>query len=255
MRIEKIALQNFRGIREGTFEFPRASDRPAGGNGSFNLLVGPNGAGKTSILEGLAVAASGLFLSIRGTDVRHIRHEDAHVLIKRIEGRAQCAPQYPVRVGASGVVDGNELSWARSLYDPESRTSHREARDMVAVSRKMGIRALDGWNDPLPLVSYYSADRLWNEPREMGRKRKEELKKRAPHEMPSAPKNEAEAAWEQFGKRVGGYSNSVNGRCSPRDLQRWLGYEDYKAYRENKESTHAQVVKTAMRDCLPGVEN
>ncbi len=258
MRIDQITLQNFRGIREGSFEFPRAPERRTGGNGSFNLLVGPNGAGKTSILEGLAVAMSGLFLSMRGADVRHIKHEDAHVLIKWIEEQAREAPQYPVKVAAGGVVDGKELSWARSLAEPTkgktTRTSDKEAHDMAEMSRCLGIRAIDGWDDPLPLVSYYGADRLWNEPRDVEKKRQESKKQRPPHEMANAPKNEAEAAWEQFKERVGGYSNSVNGRCSPRDLQRWLGREDYKAYTSRKESVHAQIVKDAMRDCLPGVD-
>jgi predicted ATP-binding protein involved in virulence len=259
MRIDQITLKNFRGIREGSFEFPRAPERREGGNGSFNLLVGPNGAGKTSILEGLAVAASGLFLSMRGTDVRNIRHEDAHVVIKMIEGQAHVVPQYPVMVDAGGVVDGKPLHWTRSLSEPtkgrSTRTKDRDAQEMAEASRNMGIRAIDGWDASLPLVSYYGADRLWNEPKDMEKRRKDDLKQRDPHEMATAPKNEAEVAWEQFSKRVGGYSNSVNGRCSPRDLQRWLGFEDYKAYKSKKESIHAQIVKNAMRDCLPGVED
>lgn len=258
MRIDQLTLKNFRGVREGSFEFPRAPERREGGNGSFNLLVGPNGAGKTSILEGLAVAASGLFLSMRGTDVRNIRHEDAHVLIKIIEGQALVAPQYPVSVDAGGVVDGKPLHWARSLSEPTkgkiTRTKDKEAQDMAEASRMMGIRAIDSWDDSLPLISYYGADRLWNEPKDMQKRRKDDVKQRDPHEMATAPKNEAELAWQQFSKRVGGYSNSVNGRCSPRDLQRWLGFEDYKAYKSKKESIHAQIVKNAMRDCLPGVE-
>lgn len=258
MRIDQLTLKNFRGIREGSFEFPRAPERRKGGNGSFNLLVGPNGAGKTSILEGLAVAASGLFLSMRGTDVRNIRHDDAHVLIKIIEGQAHVVPQYPVTVDAGGVVDGKPLHWARSLAEPtkgkSTRTKDKAAQEMAEASRTMGIRAIDGWDNSLPLISYYGADRLWNEPKDMLRNRKDGLKQHDPHEMAIAPKNEAELAWEQFSKRVGGYSNSVNGRCSPRDLQRWLGFEDYKAYKSKKESIHAQIVKNAMRDCLPGVE-
>jgi predicted ATP-binding protein involved in virulence len=259
MRIDQLTLQNFRGIREGSFEFPRAPERLAGGNGSFNLLVGPNGAGKTSILEGLAVAMSGLFLSMRGTDVRHVRREDVHVQIKMVEGQPFEAPQYPVRVTARGIVDGILLRWTRSLDEPtkgkkQSRTKDKDALEMAEASRLLGIRAIDGWNDPLPLVSYYGPDRLWNEPKDMQKKRDAEMQPMAPHEMTTAAKNEAEAAWEQFKQRVGGYSNSVNGRCSPRDLQRWLGFEDYKAYRSKKESIHAQIVKDAMRDCLPGVE-
>lgn len=259
MRIDQLTLQNFRGIREGSFEFPRAPGRREGGNGSFNLLVGPNGAGKSSILEGLAVAASGLFLSMRGTDVRNIKHEDAHVLIKIIEGQAHVAPQYPVSVEAVGTVDGKPLRWSRSLSEPTkgkiTRTKPKEAQEIAEVSRLLGIRAIEGWDASLPLISYYGADRLWNDPKDMQKRRKEDRKQRQPHEMTNAPKNEAELAWEQFSQRVGGYSNSVNGRCSPRDLQRWLGFEDYKAYKSKKESIHAQIVKHAMRDCLPGVED
>ena len=106
----------------------------------------------------------------------------------------------------------------------------------------------------MPLVSYYSADRLWNDPKDMVSKRKKPLKDLAPHEMNSAPKTEVEMAREQFSVRIGGYSNSVNGRCSPRDLQRWLGFEDYKAYKQKKESIHSSIVRAAIRDCQPGVE-
>jgi predicted ATP-binding protein involved in virulence len=254
MRIDQLTLKNFRGIREGSFEFPRSPDRREGGNGSFNLLVGPNGAGKSSILEGLAVAASGLFLSMRGPDARHIRHDDAHVLIKRIESKALRAPQYPVLVTASGKVDGNPLEWTRSLDTEDGRTNKREAKQMFKMSRMMGKRAIEGWEEALPLVSYYSADRLWNEPKDMASKRKKPLKDLAPHEMNSAPKTEVEMAREQFSVRIGGYSNSVNGRCSPRDLQRWLGFEDYKAYKQKKESIHSSIVRAAIRDCQPGVE-
>jgi predicted ATP-binding protein involved in virulence len=254
MRIDQLTLQNFRGIREGSFEFPRAPKRRGGGNGSFNLLVGPNGAGKSSILEGLAVAASGLFLGMRGTDVRHIRHDDAHVLIKRIEDKALRAPQYPVLVTASGKVDGNSLDWTRSLDTEDGRTNKREAKQMSKVSGMMGKRAIAGWEEVLPLVSYYSADRLWNEPKDMVSKRKKPLKDPAPYEMNSTPKTEVELAREQFSVRIGGYSNSVNGRCSPRDLQRWLGFEDYKAYKSRKESVHSSIVRAAIRDCQPGVE-
>ena len=254
MRIDQLILENFRGVIKGTFEFPRAPERPVGGNGSFNLLVGPNGAGKTSILEGLAVAASGLFLSMRGTDVRNIRHEDAHVLIKRPGGRAQRAPQYPVKVTGIGHIDRNALEWTRSLDAPGGRTKTREAQEMIAASKDMGIRAIDGWDDTLPLISYYGADRLWNEPKDMVQQRKAGQKKRALHEMHVTPKNEVEAAREQFSMRVGGYSNSVNGRCSPRDLQRWLGFEDYKAYKQKQESIHSTIVRSAIRDCQPGVK-
>jgi predicted ATP-binding protein involved in virulence len=254
MRIDQLTLQNFRGIREGSFEFPRAPERREGGNGSFNLLVGPNGAGKSSILEGLAVAASGLFLSMRGTDVRHIRHDDAYVVIKRIEDKALRAPQYPVLVTASGKVDGNPLDWTRSLDTEDGRTNKREAKQMSKISGMMGKRAIAGWEEVLPLVSYYSADRLWNEPKDMVSKRRDPGKARAPHEMHSAPKTDVELARDKFSLRVSGYSNSVNGRCSPRDLQRWLGFEDYKAYKQKKESIHSLIVREAIRNCQPGVD-
>ena len=260
MRIDQLTLQNFRGIREGSFEFPRAPERRPGGNGSFNLLVGPNGAGKTSTLEGLAVAMSGLFLSMRGADVRNIHYKhDAHVKFVDIFEMYYEQPSYPIKVAARGVVDGKPLQWTRFCDEPtkgrkHSRTKDKGAEDMAEASRMVGIRASGGWDDPLPLVSYYGPDRLWNEPKDMQKKREAEMKPFAPHEMATAPKNEAEAAWEQFKQRVGGYSNSVNGRCSPRDLQRWLGFEDYKAYRSKSESVHAQIVKDAMKQCLPGVE-
>ena len=66
MRIEKIHIQNFRGIEDLEFNL----------NQNFNLLIGENGSGKTAILEALTVGMGAFFLGIPGISSRNIRDED-----------------------------------------------------------------------------------------------------------------------------------------------------------------------------------
>jgi predicted ATP-binding protein involved in virulence len=262
MRIDKLELENFRGFKKGTFEFPRASSRPKGGNGSFNLLAGPNGAGKSSILEGLAVAASGLFLSMRGPDIRHITNEDVHTEIANEKGRDLEFPLYPVKVTAKGILqftkDGKdfskEMTWTRSKENANGRTTLKGAKDMAEFSAVILANAYLNHQNAIPLVSYYGAGRLWTEPSDTVKKRLALLKTPGPHQMVETPEQEIEKSVKQFVKRISGYSDSVNGRCSPRDLQRWLALEDYKEYRTKSESIHGKLVKEAILQSLPDFE-
>ncbi len=262
MRIDQLELENFRGIKKGIFEFPRAASRPQGGNGSFNLLAGPNGAGKSSILEGLAVAASGLFLGMRGSDIRHITDTDVHTEIVNKEGRDLELEHYPVKVTARGMVQftvegktkNQDISWTRSRESSKGRTTSKDAKRMVQFSTLILGNAYLNHQNAIPLISYYKAGRLWTEPRDTVKKRKKSLKAMGPHHMGGTPEQEIEKSVKQFVKRISGYSDSVNGRCSPRDLQRWLVLEDYKQYQGNTESIHAAIVKEAILQSLPDFE-
>jgi recombinational DNA repair ATPase RecF len=60
MHLEKVALKNYKVIEEIEIEL-----KPG-----VNLLIGDNGAGKTSILEGIAVALSGLFVNVAGVNTK-----------------------------------------------------------------------------------------------------------------------------------------------------------------------------------------
>lgn len=65
MRIDKIHIQNFRGIQDLKIDL----------NPRFNLLIGENGSGKTAILEAFFAMGS-FFLGLPGVPSRNIRDED-----------------------------------------------------------------------------------------------------------------------------------------------------------------------------------
>lgn len=86
MRIERLTLQHFRGIR--CLELPL---------NRITVLVGANGAGKSAVLEALAILASQLVWRIRGqtSKARHIgSDDDVHngTAFARLHARASLGP-------------------------------------------------------------------------------------------------------------------------------------------------------------------
>ena len=93
MRIDKIEIQNFKGFRQQTFEFPE----------QFTVFIGDNGKGKTSAIEALSVAIGAYLLGIPTDTKRHINSDkkrggEIHIL----DFGDYFAPQYPASITAFG---------------------------------------------------------------------------------------------------------------------------------------------------------
>ena len=54
MFLEKVSLKNYKAIEEIEIDLQPGT----------NLLIGDNGTGKTSVLDGIAIALSGLFVNV-----------------------------------------------------------------------------------------------------------------------------------------------------------------------------------------------
>jgi predicted ATP-binding protein involved in virulence len=86
---------------------------------------------------------------------------------------------------------------------------------------------------------------------------------RAAYEVPGPPKGrrtpqevvagdtEEELA-ESFASRLAGYRFSIDPRCSPRDLLRWLRFEQQLALQAGRESNQFRVVKQAIQEAVEG---
>jgi predicted ATP-binding protein involved in virulence len=216
MRIDRVTIRNFRCFAERAFDF----------NPSFNLLVGENGSGKTAVLEALSVAVGSWFLGIRGYGERHLRRDDARLVVFRSGSEWNLEPTYPVEVEADGQVDGEQIQWKRTLVTPRGRTTSNGATQIKQSAASADERVREGEPVVLPLVAYYGTGRLWLQPRERSARsietRKQEL------------------------SRFEGYRDAIDPRCSPRDLVRWIQRQDYAAYQERRESDLYRVVKNAM---------
>lgn len=250
MRIDRLRLKNFKGFIDKSFDFPRSIDAPAGGNGSFHLIIGQNGKGKTSTLDALAVAAGSWFLGVRGAESRHIQPGDIRVKINEFKDTARIEKLLPVTVTAEGMIEGKPMTWKRELQGTKTRWV--DAKNIKTAAERAVTRMQEGEPVTLPLVSYYGTGRLWQEPREMRTVtgKDDEAVTDLPQSLEEAEPQEDLA--ESFASRLAGYRFSIDPRCSPRDLLNWLKFEQQLSVQDGKESLQFQVVKGAIRRAVEG---
>lgn len=242
MRIDRLTIKNFKGFAERTFTFERSADAPKG-TGSFHVLIGQNGQGKTSALDAIAVAVGSWLLGVRGEDTRHIRPEDVRLKVIDFGDTQRIEHQYPVVVIAVGQVLNRRARWSRELMGEGGRTTRSNAREVKDLAESTVAAMRGGEEVTLPLISYYGTGRLWQEPRDMQKAL----------EGGTAPVAESdEELSKAFNSRLAGYRFSIDPRCSPRDLLRWMSFEQRLARDEGNESTQFRVVKEAIRSSLEG---
>ncbi len=253
MRIDRLHVRNFKGFEDRVFEFPRSIDQPDTMNGSFHLIIGQNGKGKTSVLDALAVAAGSWFLGVRGEDSRHIQPGDVRVRIIEFGDTVRLEKQLPVTVTANGIVMGRGIKWTRELEG--MRTKWVDAKTIKTSAENAVEQMQSGVPVTLPLISYYGTGRLWQEPRELRAQREQTLGETTMTPFQESESSESsEDLAEAFSSRLAGYRYSIDPRCSPRDLLRWLRLEQLVALQKTRESNQFRIVKEAIRRSVEGCD-
>ena len=248
MRIDRLTVTNFKGFEERTFEFPRSLDAPPGGSGSFHLIIGQNGRGKTSALDALAVAAGSWFLGVRGAESRLIRSSDVRVRVIQFGDTARLEQQLPVAVEARGQVMGQAIRWEREFDG--GGTNRKYARNVTAIAEHTVREMQSGVPVTLPLISYYGTGRLWQAPKDTS---SIETDADAGHTKADFGSDvDGGDLAEEFASRLAGYRHSIDPQCSPRELLRWLKFEQQLSGLERKESSQFKLVKEAIRMAVEG---
>ncbi|MCL2124493.1 MAG: AAA family ATPase [Oscillospiraceae bacterium] len=158
MRIHELYLKNFRGFADREFKFHER----------LTLIVGENGSGKTSLLEGLCVALGGWlygFDYLESQDKRNFIKADRRKIVGTINNAL--LEQIPVSVGCTATLPSGEVcTWSRSLTNLNGRTTHGDLTQPRKITEPYNrkISAGDDGDIILPIVAYYSAARLWNDP-------------------------------------------------------------------------------------------
>lgn len=149
MYLDKINLKNYKAIESVEIDL-----KPG-----INLVIGDNGTGKTSVLEGIAVALSGMFVNVDGVSTKNIVKEDVRVMI-RTAGDSSTSIVYcePISAGCSlKTCDEEVFSWNRIKEELSSTHTKIDNRNICAWMKKLT-------NQPeaiLPLISFQSAARAW----------------------------------------------------------------------------------------------
>lgn len=215
MRIDKIRLKNFRCYEETEIEF----------HPNFNIVIGINGTGKTAVLEALTVAAGSFFLGIDYAENRHIRPEDIRVLSTEFD----INEQFPVEVETWGVINGQEISWLRELTGPKNKTTYVKALKIKELAKEIQTQVRAGENINLPMVAYYSTERLWKERSDTTKISGSRLKD--------------------------GYYNGLKATSNNKFFTKWFEKEEMVVLQQRKESVGLQVVRKTVSNCVDGCEN
>ena len=151
--ISKITLRNFKRFKELTFELKQG----------VNILYGTNGTGKTSILEAINIASGSFFMDMSSVEKRLIKLSDIRLAAHNDNGLPLPEYQFPVSIEAKGCVLGKKISWRRTLNSVSSGTTMIEAKAMSIQSQKASALTQNGEREVLPIVAYFSTQRLFGE--------------------------------------------------------------------------------------------
>ena len=241
MQINRLNITNFKCFESREFVF----------HPNFNLIVGENGLGKTSLLEALAIATGSWFLGLKGYDSRNIRDEDIRSITTFEQRLFQIRQQFPVVIQAFGTLGSlKDAGWTRALEGVGGRTTRIGAGLIKTFAENCGRKVMLGEEVVLPAISYYGAGRLWMEPKDMqGETTPKKLPKRAAPQDLSDDSSTDDA--EFFASRLVGYRYSVDPRCSPRDLLRWMRFQRRIELDEGTDSEPFRLVLEAIRACIP----
>lgn len=157
MYLKELTLHNFKCYEDFTIQF----------NKQLTVIVGINGAGKSTILEAAATALSAMFTPLDGVKSRGINKTDARLATYSMGSLKDVQHQYPVVISAKADMDGEEISWSRSLNTAKSGTTIKDAKELIDVAECYQNKMRQGDTSLiLPLFAYYGTRRLWDYHRE-----------------------------------------------------------------------------------------
>lgn len=157
MKIERLCLKNYRCF----------DNLEVGFHDKLTVIVGINGSGKTSVLEGTVIALGTFFSEMEVVRDVSIVKKDVRLKAYSMGESIDVQPQYPVEIGAEGIVGDQPVCWKRSLNSEEGRTTKKDATVMTEISAEYQRRLREGDKTlVLPLVAYYGTGRLWDYHRE-----------------------------------------------------------------------------------------
>lgn len=193
--ISKISLINFKCYKHLDLEL----------QSGVNILYGVNGTGKTSIAEGISVAAGSFFISLSSVQKRNFEPSDIRIEYK--EGMPSPEYQFPVQIIAKGCVLKENIQWSRELNTISGGITMINAKEISKLSDAAALDVQNGKFIELPIIAYFSTQRLFTDRRESDKK--------------------------PIG-RFGGYYNALNATNTRKHIQKWFKDAEYEQYQKRQ---------------------
>lgn len=220
MYLEKISLQNFRCFEKLDVNFHR----------KLTVIIGANGSGKTSLLESIAIAVSTMFTPMDGPKGLGIDKVQAHLKAYAIGSTSDVQAQYPVKISATAVIDGQSVYWERSLNTAKGQTTIKDSKEILSVGTNYQKRLREGDTSLiLPVIAYYGTGRLWDYHREK------------------------QTDIFEVSTRTNGYIDSVDGTANVKLMMNWFAKMTVQKYQNQEnglgEIPELEAVYAAMEKC------
>jgi predicted ATP-binding protein involved in virulence len=228
MRIDKIHIQNFRGIEDLEINLHK----------QFNLFIGENGSGKTAILEALTVAIGSYFAGMPGVQSRHIRDADIRYF-KTLEGSYEFTSTTKVEV-LNAFVNGKEIGWYKERNGVGGSNIMGNRSPIRLLSEELNKSIKDSKRITpidLPVLAYYSTARLWKEGRE---NKKEE---------------ETESIVKNLPTRYRGYKDALEIKSTFKIMLDWFKSKFKDKAVNDRSSFQLDCVKDVIIQNIPGAKN
>jgi predicted ATP-binding protein involved in virulence len=220
VKIHKISITNFKGIKHQSFEF----------NKNFTVLIGENATGKTTVLDALAVSLGSFFIGLDEVNSRAIRADE----VRLVEIDGQPKPQKPVTIEAVGEIDGAAIApWKREIAQKkttskDARSISEPARNKLSLSRQPKEERKNQQEVIFPLIAYHGTGRLWAEHETIKYQRQVEGTTKA-------------------------YINCLSAKSSSKDFLSWFKTQEdsIKKFENPLEKAHLGALKSTIMSLIP----
>lgn len=152
MRLNSIAIKNFRGFEKREFSFPT----------NFTLIHGVNATGKSTILDAIAIAVGTFFLGIDGAESKGLKKTE----IRRVLLPHSTEHQLPVVFKADLVLESKKFKIKRVLKGLKGKLGYKNAKALIDFARLYTKEIRDEKKSnkvQLPLIAYHGTGRLWTD--------------------------------------------------------------------------------------------
>lgn len=220
MKIKTIQLQNFRCFENFSAEL----------NEKLTVIVGNNGSGKSSLLDAIAVAIGTFLVPFSKASSVTIAKDDVLNKSYDLGSVVELQPQYPVEISATGLFDGKEIFWKRTLNGAEGKTTVGDSKSIISIAKNLNHQIQTGEKPLLPVLSYYGTGRLWAQKRER--------------------KSVSKAS--KFNRQMG-YMDCLDAESNEKLMLKWFEKMTLQGAVSGKIAPELMAVKFAICQCFAGI--
>jgi predicted ATP-binding protein involved in virulence len=212
--IHTVELKNFRCVESGTMTLSKTT-----------ALVADNGGGKTAWLEGIAAGLGALLPGLGAGDPPPMGARDVRQAIRSLAGVPDQQRYHPLKITLTGELEGSTQTWARAIEEGETEVPAGPTGARL-ISEQIGAEVRATISRPLPVIAYYSTQRLWPQGLDGGDR--------------------------EVGNRQEGYRDCLSATPTHRHMLAWVRDFTLAGLQQGRSFPQLLAIEAAVVECVPG---